>query len=66
MPVNPRRIPPIGRLTVTYPLKRTFSWIGQGVTPSVALRSHYQRGDQLLVRSSLLSHWSRSSNPFVM
>jgi hypothetical protein len=26
----------------------------------------YQMGDQLLVRSSLLSHWSRNSSPFVM
>ncbi len=30
------------------------------------LNVDYQRGDQLLVRSSLLSHWSRKSSPFVM
>ena len=41
--------------------------LGRGDRPGERqLLGRYQRGDQLLVRRSLLSHWSRSSSPLVM
>ena len=36
---------------------------GDGVPTRI---DDYQNGDQALVRSSLLSHWSRISSPFAM